>query len=117
MTDNKHDKITIEINNKKYTATTDKTIIEIADANNIYIPRFCYHEKLSVAANCRMCSVEVIGARKLLPACATSVTQDMKIFTNSVVTTEYQKKMPAALKNIIFPACGAAHPKIFRLRC
>ena len=49
----------------------------------IYIPHFCYHKKLSIAANCRMCLVQVEKAPKPLPACATPVTEGMKVFTHS----------------------------------
>jgi NADH-quinone oxidoreductase subunit G len=58
-------------------------IIRVTDAHGAYVPRFCYHEKLSVAANCRMCLVEVEKAPKPLPACATPVTEGMKVFTRS----------------------------------
>ena len=54
------------------------------DATNklgIYVPHFCYHKKLSIAANCRMCLVEVEKAPKPLPACATPVTDGMKVWT------------------------------------
>lgn len=51
--------IEIEIDGKKILASAGKTIIQVADENDIYIPRFCYHKKLSIAANCRMCLVEV----------------------------------------------------------
>ena len=59
------------------------SIIEVADQLGIYIPRFCYHKKLSIAANCRMCLVEVEKVGKPLPACATPVTQGMKVYTTS----------------------------------
>ena len=49
----------------------------------VYVPRFCYHEKLPIAANCRMCLVEVEKAPKPLPACATPVAEGMKVFTHS----------------------------------
>ncbi len=58
-------------------------IIRVTDAEGAYVPRFCYHEKLSIAANCRMCLVEVEKAPKPLPACATPVAEGMKIFTHS----------------------------------
>src|SRR6202051_3156364 len=58
-------------------------IMQATDPANIYIPRFCYHDKLSIAANCRMCLVEVEKAPKPLPACATPVTEGMKVFTKS----------------------------------
>ena len=58
---------------------------------DIYIPRFCYHRKLSVAANCRMCLVQVENAPKPLPACATPVVTDMKVQTRSEYAIEAQK--------------------------
>jgi NADH-quinone oxidoreductase subunit G len=50
----KHKKIKIEINNKEYNVYPFQTVIEVADNIGIYIPRFCYHHKLSISANCRM---------------------------------------------------------------
>ena len=66
-------------------------IIEVADEAGIYIPRFCYHKKLSIAANCRMCLVEVEKAPKPLPACATPVTDGMKVFTKSAKSISCSK--------------------------
>jgi NADH-quinone oxidoreductase subunit G len=66
-------------------------IIEVTDALGISVPRFCYHKKLSVAANCRMCMVEVEKVPKPLPACATPVADGMKIFTRSDIATGGQK--------------------------
>ncbi|HYB66062.1 MAG TPA: NADH-quinone oxidoreductase subunit NuoG, partial [Steroidobacteraceae bacterium] len=60
-----------------------ETVIRATDRSGIYIPRFCYHEKLSIPANCRMCLVEVEKAPKPLPACATPVMEGMKVFTKS----------------------------------
>ncbi|HAT8178374.1 TPA: NADH-quinone oxidoreductase subunit G [Legionella pneumophila] len=74
---------TIEIDGKTFEAENGKMIIEVADEAGIYIPRFCYHKKLSVAANCRMCLVEVENGRKPVPACATPITNGMKVFTKS----------------------------------
>ena len=82
---------TIEIDGKILEAEPGAMIIEVADAAGIYIPRFCYHEKLSIAANCRMCLVEVEKAPKPLPACATPITDGMKIFTTSSLAVEAQK--------------------------
>ncbi len=73
----------IEINGKKIEAEAGSMIIEVADCSNIQIPRFCYHKKLSIAASCRMCLVEVERAPKPLPACATPVTEGMKVWTRS----------------------------------
>ncbi|RUR11225.1 NADH-quinone oxidoreductase subunit NuoG [Legionella septentrionalis] len=74
---------TIEIDGKTLEVENGKMIIEVADEAGIYIPRFCYHKKLSVAANCRMCLVEVENGRKPVPACATPITNGMKVFTKS----------------------------------
>lgn len=82
--------IEIEIDGKKIKAQSGKMLIEVADENNIHIPRFCYHKKLSVAANCRMCLVEVEKAPKTLPACATPINDGMKVFTQSKATKESQ---------------------------
>jgi len=75
--------VNIEINGKPVRAKGGSMVIEAADVAGVFIPRFCYHKKLSVAANCRMCLIEVEKARKPLPACATPVTEGMKIFTRS----------------------------------
>ena len=64
--------INIEIDGIPLTADPTKMIIEVADEAGIDIPRFCYHKKLSIAANCRMCLVEVDKSNKALPACATA---------------------------------------------
>ncbi|MBI5447372.1 MAG: NADH-quinone oxidoreductase subunit G [Gammaproteobacteria bacterium] len=75
--------IEIEIDGKKLDVEPGSMVIEAADEAGIPIPRFCYHKKLSVAANCRMCLVEVEKVGKPLPACATPVTAGMKVFTQS----------------------------------
>ncbi|CEK11980.1 NADH-quinone oxidoreductase subunit NuoG [Legionella hackeliae] len=82
---------TIEIDGKTFEVENGKMIIEVADEAGIYIPRFCYHKKLSVAANCRMCLVEVENGRKPVPACATPITNGMKVFTKSEETLRSQK--------------------------
>jgi NADH-quinone oxidoreductase subunit G len=81
----------IEIDGKKIKARNGAMIIEAADEAGIFIPRFCYHRKLSIAANCRMCLVEVEKVAKPLPACATPVTDGMKIFTKSPKAIDAQK--------------------------
>lgn len=83
--------IEIEIDGKLLQVSEGSTIIEVADASGIYIPRFCYHKHLSIAANCRMCLVEVEKVGKPLPACATTVTSGMKIFTRSKKALEAQR--------------------------
>lgn len=81
----------IEIDGKKIEIENGKMIIEAADDAGINIPRFCYHKKLSIAANCRMCLVEVEKSRKPLPACATPITDGMKVFTKSPMALAAQK--------------------------
>ena len=81
----------IEIDGKQLEVAPGSTIIEAADAAGISIPRFCYHKKLSVAANCRMCLVDVEKAPKPLPACATPVADGMKIATHSAKAIAAQK--------------------------
>jgi NADH-quinone oxidoreductase subunit G len=77
------DLVNIEIDGVPVKARKGEMIIRVTDAHGAYVPRFCYHEKLSVAANCRMCLVEVEKAPKPMPACATPVTEGMKVFTKS----------------------------------
>ena len=77
------DTVNIEVNGVALKARKGQMIMQVTDPAQIYIPRFCYHDKLSVAANCRMCLVEVEKAPKPLPACATPVTEGMKVFTKS----------------------------------
>ncbi len=77
------DTVTIEVDGRKLSARKGQMLIEVTDASGIYIPRFCYHNKLSVAANCRMCLVDVEKAPKPLPACATPVADGMVVRTHS----------------------------------
>ena len=77
------EQINIEINGIPLQAKPGTMLIQVADEAGIRIPRFCYHPKLSVAANCRMCLVEVEKAPKPLPACATPIMEGMKVFTKS----------------------------------
>lgn len=83
--------VELEIDGKRVSVPEGTSIIEAADQAGIYIPRFCYHRKLSIAANCRMCLVEVEKVGKPLPACATPVTPDMKVFTASQKALEAQR--------------------------
>ncbi len=74
----------ITINNKKYNVDDNLTIIQACEVANIEIPRFCYHEKLAIAGNCRMCLVEVVGGPpKPVASCAMSVANGMEIKTDS----------------------------------
>jgi len=85
------DLVNLEVNGEPVQARKGQMLIEVTDANEVYVPRFCYHEKLSIAANCRMCLVEVEKAPKPLPACATPVAEGMKVFTKSPRAISAQK--------------------------
>jgi NADH-quinone oxidoreductase subunit G len=85
--------IEIEIDGQTLNIPQGSMIIEAADNAGIKIPRFCYHKKLSVAANCRMCLVQVEKAPKPLPACATPVTPGMKVFTQTPLAKDAQKSV------------------------
>jgi len=81
----------IEIDGKALQVAEGSTIIEAAHQLGTYIPHFCYHKKLSIAANCRMCLVQVEKAPKPMPACATPVTNGMKVMTHSDLAVSAQK--------------------------
>ncbi len=85
------DTITLTINGQQVQARPGQMQIDQADENNITIPRFCYHKKLSVAANCRMCLVEVEKAPKPMPACATPVIDGIVDRTRSSSAVSAQK--------------------------
>ncbi|WP_295447675.1 NADH-quinone oxidoreductase subunit NuoG [uncultured Thiodictyon sp.] len=91
------DTLTIEINGRACEASPGEMIIAVADREGISIPRFCYHKKLSIAANCRMCLVEAEqGGRpfpKPVPACATPVFPGMKVQTRSPKAIEAQRSV------------------------
>ncbi len=81
----------IEIDGKQVTVEDGSTIMDAANKAGTYIPHFCYHKKLSIAASCRMCLVQVEKAPKPLPACATPVTNGMKVWTHSEQAIKAQK--------------------------
>lgn len=83
--------IEFELDGKQLSVQEGTTIIEAADDAGVYIPRFCYHKKLSIAANCRMCLIEVEKMGKPLPACATPITKDMKVKTKSEMALKAQR--------------------------
>ncbi|MDR2881716.1 MAG: NADH-quinone oxidoreductase subunit NuoG [Azoarcus sp.] len=81
----------IEIDGKAVQVPVGSTIMDAGILAGVYIPHFCYHKKLSIAASCRMCLVEVEKANKPLPACATPVTNGMKVWTRSKTAIQAQK--------------------------
>jgi NADH-quinone oxidoreductase subunit G len=89
------DLLNIEVDGKPTQIRKGAMIIEAADAIGVAIPRFCYHRKLPIAANCRMCLVDVEMGGKLMPkpqpACATPVAEGMKVMTRSDKALKFQK--------------------------
>jgi NADH-quinone oxidoreductase subunit G len=85
------DIVNIKINGVDAEAKKGQMIIEVTDSRKVHVPRFCYHPELSIAANCRMCMVEVKNIGKPLPACATPVAEGMEIFTKSNLAIAGQK--------------------------
>ncbi len=91
------DHVTVIIDGIEVAAPKGSMIIQAADKAGIAIPRFCYHDKLAIAANCRMCLVDTeVGGRpvpKPSPACATPVADGMKVFTHNEKTQKYQRSV------------------------
>ena len=85
--------VEIELDGKKVDVTEGSMIMHAADKAGTYIPHFCYHKKLSIAANCRMCLVDVEKAPKPMPACATPVTQGMIVRTKSEKAIKAQQSV------------------------
>ncbi|OFZ67278.1 MAG: NADH-quinone oxidoreductase subunit G [Betaproteobacteria bacterium RBG_16_56_24] len=83
--------INLEIDGKSVETEPGSTVMEAAHKLGVYIPHFCYHKKLSIAASCRMCLVEVEKAPKPLPACATPAAEGMKVHTHSQIAVKAQK--------------------------
>ncbi|MDA8416908.1 MAG: NADH-quinone oxidoreductase subunit NuoG [Betaproteobacteria bacterium] len=85
--------LNIEIDGRQTQVESGRTVMDAAKQLGIKIPHFCYHRKLSIAANCRMCLVQVEKAPKPLPACATPVTEGMKVQTHSPFAVQAQKSV------------------------
>jgi NADH-quinone oxidoreductase subunit G len=85
--------IEIELNGKKVEVPAGSMVMHAASKAGVYIPHFCYHKKLSIAANCRMCLVDVEKAPKPLPACATPVSKGMVVHTHSQRAIKAQKSV------------------------
>jgi NADH-quinone oxidoreductase subunit G len=82
----------IKINGTEFETDGARTILDVCRANSIEVPTFCYNPELSIAANCRMCLVEVKGAPKLLPACQTDVRDGMEVQTESERVRAWQQQ-------------------------
>ncbi len=85
--------VEIELDGKKVEIQEGSMVMHAAEKSGVYIPHFCYHKKLSIAANCRMCLVDVEKAPKPMPACATPVTQGMIVRTKSDKALKAQKSV------------------------
>ena len=85
--------VEIELDGQKVEVAAGSMVMHAAEKAGTYIPHFCYHKKLSIAANCRMCLVEVEKAPKPMPACATPVTQGMIVRTKSEKAIAAQKSV------------------------
>src|SRR5512147_2758444 len=85
--------INVEIDGKLVETERGSTVMDAAHKAGIHIPHFCYHKKLSIAANCRMCLVQVEKAPKPLPACATPAAEGMKVLTASPLALQAQKSV------------------------
>ena len=85
--------VNLEIDGKAVEVAPGSTVMDAAHKLGIYVPHFCYHKKLSIAANCRMCLVQVEKAPKPLPACATPVAEGMKAWTHSELAVQAQKSV------------------------
>ncbi|MBK9133302.1 MAG: NADH-quinone oxidoreductase subunit G [Betaproteobacteria bacterium] len=85
--------VDIELDGKKVTIAAGSMIMHAADAAGTYIPHFCYHKKLSIAANCRMCLVDIEKMPKPMPACATPVTNGMVVRTKSDKAVKAQQSV------------------------
>jgi len=83
--------VEIEVDGTKVEVLEGSTVMQATNRLGVYVPHFCYHKKLSIAANCRMCLVEVEKAPKPLPACATPVTAGMKVWTRTEKAVKAQK--------------------------
>ena len=84
----------LKVNNISVSVNEGITILEAAQRLNFNIPTLCYHSDLSIAGNCRVCVVEVKGAKQLVASCATPVAEGMEVFTNS-------EKVRTARKHVI----------------
>jgi NADH-quinone oxidoreductase subunit G len=83
--------LNLEVDGQAVQVPHGSTVMDATNKLGVYVPHFCYHKKLTIAANCRMCLVQVEKAPKPLPACATPVTEGMKVWTHSELAIDAQK--------------------------
>jgi len=85
--------VRISLNGVEVAAEPGRFLIDVAESHGVFVPRFCYHPGMESVAACRMCLVEVEGSRKLLPACATPVTDGMVVRTDTKPALEAQRSV------------------------
>ena len=85
--------VRISLNGVEVAAEPGRFLIDVAESHGVFVPRFCYHPGMESVAACRMCLVEVEGSRKLLPACATPVTDGMVVRTDTEPAVEAQRSV------------------------
>ena len=83
----------LNIDGQQVTVVDGSVVMHATDAAGIYVPHFCYHKKLSIAANCRMCLVDIEKMPKPMPACATPVTNGMVVRTQSEKALKAQQSV------------------------
>ncbi len=93
MPSERKDAVRLTINGVEVGAEPGRLLIDVAEGYGVFVPRFCYHPGMDSVAACRMCLVEVEGSRKLLPACATPVTDGMVVRTDSTPAIEAQRSV------------------------
>lgn len=93
QTHSKTNKVTLMINGKSVSVPSYYSVIQALRENDITVPSFCYHERLSIAGNCRMCLIEIEGLMKPQIACATPVAKNMRIRTNSEFCLKAQESV------------------------
>jgi bidirectional [NiFe] hydrogenase diaphorase subunit len=99
---------TLQINGKDVSAREDQTILDVARENGIFIPTLCNLDGLTPIGACRLCIVEVKGARRLLPACVTEIQEGMEVFTSTETLAKYRRmilEMLFAERNHICSVC------------
>jgi NADH dehydrogenase (ubiquinone) Fe-S protein 1 len=93
MTENTQESINLEINQDLYFYNTDYTILQACEKIGIYIPKFCYHDKLKIAGNCRVCLVEEIKSNKPIISCATLINTGNEIYTQTQMALDSRESI------------------------
>ena len=104
--------VNLTINNKQITATEGTTILEAAKHNGIIIPSLCYLEGVHKFGSCRICSVEVVGAKTLMVACMTEVKEGMIVYTNTAKVIKARKVLYELMLSDHAKACLSCNPPL-----